>query len=63
MPKIVHFGEFLSVTRQVNFSRPKIGKKCQNKKKSNETFGVFFKQREWVLRDHLHLISKLKNVL
>ena len=44
--KIVSFNSFLntwslwsnSVTRQVNFHRTNIGGKCQNWKKSNETF-------------------------
>ena len=54
MPKIVHFGEFLktwslrsnSVTRQVNFNRTKIGRKCQNWKNSNATFWVIFQHCE-----------------
>ena len=46
MPKIVHFGEFMktqslrsnSVSRQVNFERTKIGKKCQNSKSKMSHF-------------------------
>ena len=51
------FGELLktlslrsnSVTRQVNFNRTKIGRKCQKFKNSNATFWVIFKQcdRVW----------------
>ena len=65
MPKIVCFGEFLktwslrsnSVTRQVNFSRTKIGGKCQY---SNETFWVIFKQRDVALFKEKNLLFPRK---
>ena len=73
MPDMVQVGEFLktwslrsnSVTRQVSFTRSKIGGKCQN---SNVTFWVIFKpkiivklQTEW-WRTKKTLKKSLQNI-